>query len=224
VSLPFHTFRSKANIIWTIEHQGLVVLHAFHIPGIHVASRESDGERRSLPERALDPNVPTVQGHDLPCQRQANPAALVASGDVSLDLCKAFKYMFELILGNANAVILNLDGEVAVRAHQTNVDHASVRVAELKRVGKKVVEDFRHLPHIHFDEHRAVSALDEDSLAFGGFEIGRHVPYQGDEIHAHFSDVRPPALEPGKVQQFIDQEQQSRGIPESRLNHCMEVP
>jgi hypothetical protein len=56
-----------------------------------------------------------------------------------------------------------------------------------------------------------------DPIHLTGLEIGRNAPDQGGEIDTAFPQLSPSAIKFGKVQHFIDQEEEPGRIPYAGL-------
>src|SRR5262249_38803393 len=120
--------------------------------------RQDEDEAAAFADRALGPNFPAMQRHQLARDRQAEAGAAVLARVAAVDLAEALEDHLEVLGGNADAGVFDREAPVRragdVLFGDLDVDATAFR-RELDGVAEQVDEDLRQLQAVGTKLERA---------------------------------------------------------------------
>ncbi len=183
---------------------GACVLHA---------KRNANGEATTLPRVTCHVNAPVVQADEVVDQCESDAAALVGAAMRPLDPMKTFEYVRQFMLWNTGAGID--DAQFRCTIHRAQMDLDASRESEFEGIGKQVQDYF--FPHVAVDldllrQRRAVHNKHQACPVAYRFEIARKFRCVGGKIGRLPDWTRATCLDPGKIQQGIDQLEKPQSV------------
>src|SRR5215204_5198 len=154
-------------------------------------------QRQVTAERAREPAA----------DRETEPDALGRRATSPLDLHERVEHGRLLLIGNSDAGVVDVDEDAPIVARTDDSDRAARR-RELHRIREKVQQDLPHLVGVGERNEIALRTLDSDRerLSRG---LGLHqlddLTRRLRELHARYLELDLAALEPSKVQEFVDE-------------------
>ena len=182
-------------------------------------------------------------GH-LPHHGQAQPGAAVFARQAAVNLAKGLKQLVQVLLGNADAAVLDADFKefLVVALCQRKAAHQPVALQganltagnaagrqfdvtavgrELHRVGQQVVDNLLGLSHVQARHAQVFTGLHFDVNALGGglfFHDGQAVEQQALDVHRVKLQRHHAGFHLGQVQNIVDQRQQVPPAAENIAN------
>ena len=140
---------------------------------------------------------------------EPEPAALMALGELVLHLLERPPQLGDVVLGDADAGILDGDFHVAARTRQMHVDAAAV-AGELHGVGEEIEEHLLQRAAVGLQHQMLRPVAIERDVALGG-GLAHHLHAVGDDVgEIHIADIERHAagLDLRHVEDVVDHLQQ----------------
>src|SRR5690349_1327255 len=180
---------------------------------VGVAGRNARRENAALVYFACDMHAAAMQLDEFLNKGEADAGALITAPTRLFDLVEALEYARKLVGRNASTRIRDgdLDGVPGV-AHGY-CDGAFER--ELEGVGEQVEDDL--LPHLPIDvdqsrERRAINDQRHPGAFNGRAKHASELGRERCEIHRFVYGFGAPSLDPGKVEQSVNQLEQALAV------------
>ena len=169
------------------------------------------GEPAAPARCALDGDRAPQQARQFARDRQAEPGAAIAAIDRAVRLAEGFEDDLVLPLGDADARILDQEGDAIVDPCFHRQRHATA-VGELDRIRQQVLQDLLEAllvadhgrRRVVFDRHDELECLVGRQRREGALQRVDE-PLHREEFRMEF---QAPRLDPGQVEDVVDQRQQ----------------
>ena len=183
------------------------------------AGRKADRECAALPDGARDGDRAFVKPHELAHEREADAGALEGAPARALHAMKPLEEPRQLLLGDARACVADRELHAIVRPAQRDLDRPFER--EFEGVRDQVEDDL--LPHLAVDvdrlgERRAIDDVREPRALDDRAERRRELSGEGRKIGRLVGHLQARRLDPGEIEQCIDELEQAPRIAPNDLD------
>ena len=214
VGQPAHRF---VDILQCAHHVGRQVdlVDDLRRRQMRVAERQRDREHGALPDDAVRADLAAMEPHQLLHEREADAAALEAAALRALHAVEALEKPGQLVLGDADAGIANLDGRGLPVGGGADRNTDLAREGKLEGIGEQVQQNL--LQHLAIDidglrKGRAIQHQPEPGLLDRRTEARRDAGGETGEVGRPVGRLDAAGLDAREVEQRIDQPQQPVAI------------
>src|SRR5256714_1236761 len=183
--------------------------------------RQRERECASLAGLALHPDPAAVELDEPLRERKTKAGAFPRALCLPAGLLELFEDPALVLRRNADARVLHVDDDVAIRARGGSVDGSAVG-RELHRVREGVEPDLLHLPRVGLDEIDARRHLEGESDRVTSRTLAHHrdaVLERLDERERVDVELHPAGLDLGQIEDVVDQAEEMA----ARAEHVVEI-
>ena len=174
---------------------------------------EGEVEAGAFAEFALGPDLAAVAGDDVFHNGEAEAGAALITGAGFIHTVKALEDAIDGFGGNAGAVVLNADFNLAIFQGAAKHFDGAVEAAVFNGVVHEVGEDLVEAVGISLGGERREFVDEFDVAIFGlGLEMGEDAVGKGAEFDGLELEFQAAAFEGGNGEEVLDEEVQAMGV------------